>query len=156
MEAILMDKKKMSGNSVKIRTIWSVKEKRLKMKKKKRNGSRCAIEYIATSRFLFPVNYCNVWPKALSYKKTDTHRFLINQGGRQGIVNVAAFNCRKVWFQEKFSTNQILTGTIGICRRQEVRFWKSRWLYVHTYINKKILLLFVNFWYGSSSIIFNK
>lgn len=30
-----MDKKKMSGNSVKIRTIWSVKEKRLKMKKKK-------------------------------------------------------------------------------------------------------------------------
>ena len=34
MDAILMDKKKMSGNSVKIRTIWSVKEKRLKMKKK--------------------------------------------------------------------------------------------------------------------------
>lgn len=31
-----MDKKKMSGNSVKIRTIWSVKEKRLKMKKKKK------------------------------------------------------------------------------------------------------------------------
>ena len=36
MDAILMDKKKMAGNSVKIRTIWSVKEKRLKMKKKKK------------------------------------------------------------------------------------------------------------------------
>ena len=38
MDAILMDKKKMSGNSVKIRTIWSVKEKRLKMKKKMEVG----------------------------------------------------------------------------------------------------------------------
>ena len=38
MDAILMDKEKMSGNSVKIRTIWSVKEKRLKMKKKMEGG----------------------------------------------------------------------------------------------------------------------
>ena len=120
MDAILMDKKKMSGNSVKLEQFDLLRKKGLKWKKK--NGSRCAIEYIATSRFLLPVDYCNIWPKVLSYKKTDTHRFLITQGGRQGIVNVAAFNCRKVWFQEKFSTNQILTGTIGICRRQEVRF----------------------------------
>ena len=68
MDAILMDKKKMSGNSVKLEQFDLLRKKGLKWKKKK-NGSRCAIEYIATSRFLLPVNYCNIWPKVLSYKK---------------------------------------------------------------------------------------
>ena len=89
------------------------------MKKKMEVGVQQNIQLLQGFAFLLIIAIYN--PKCcLPKKKTDTHR-LLNQGDLQVIVNVAAFNCKKALFQEKFSTNQILTGTIGICRRQEVK-----------------------------------